>query len=296
MKFGLSLTVFTADPAKPLAAARRAADNGYDAVFASDHLFPPGAPERPSLEAYMLLSAISAANPGLGVGVLVTRAGFRPPGILAKQAAALDQLSGGRSILGLGLGDASGRAEHRALGLPYPPAAERGEVLEETASALRALFRGEPWPGGVHIPPLTGPLLPPGSPSIWIGGASDRVLGIAARAADAWNGWGLDVDTFSARAATLASLATEAERDPNDVPPTWAGIALVGEDAADLRRLEDERAAKGLSMEVWRGTVDDLRALRDAVAAAGVGGAWLVAVAAGPPDRSALIAATLRAG
>ena len=122
------------------------------------------------------------------------------------------------------------------------------------------------------------------------------MLGIAARAADAWNGWGLDVDTFSARAATLASLATEAHRDPNDVPPTWAGIALVGEDAADLRRLEDERAAKGLSMEIWRGTVDDLRALRDAVAAAGVGGAWLVAVAAGPPDRSALIAATLRAG
>ena len=49
-------------------------------------------------------------------------------------------------------------------------------------------------------------------------------------------------------------------------------------------------------MEIWRGTVDDLRVLRDAVAAAGVGGAWLVAVAAGPPDRSALIAATLRAG
>src|SRR5207342_2834752 len=176
MKLGLSLTVFTADPAKPLAAARRAADNGYDAVFASDHLFPPGAPERPSLETYTLLSAIAAANPGLGVGVLVTRAGFRPPGILAKQAAALDHMSGGPAVLGLGLGDASGRAEHSALGLPYPPASVRGEVLEETAGALRALFAGRSWPGGNHVPPMEGPLLPPGSPAVWIGGASPRVL------------------------------------------------------------------------------------------------------------------------
>ncbi|HTG48252.1 MAG TPA: LLM class flavin-dependent oxidoreductase [Actinomycetota bacterium] len=296
MKLGLSLTVFTADPARPMAAADRAAANGYDAVFASDHLFPPGSPERPSLETYTLLSAIAAAHPGLGVGVLVTRAGFRPPGILAKQAAALDQLSGGRSILGLGLGDASGRAEHRALGLPYPPVAERGEALEETAAALRALFRGDTWPGGAHVPPLTGPLLPPGAPQVWVGGVSDRVLGIAARAADAWNAWGLEIEPFVARAEALAGLARAAGRDPAEVPPTWAGIALVAEDAAALDRLASERGEKGLTMDIWRGTVDDLRRLRDAVAAAGAGGTWLVVVAAGPADRAELIAATLRAG
>jgi alkanesulfonate monooxygenase SsuD/methylene tetrahydromethanopterin reductase-like flavin-dependent oxidoreductase (luciferase family) len=294
MKLGLSLTVFTADPSKPLGAARRAAASGFDAVFASDHLFPPGAPERPSLETYTLLSAIAAANPGLGVGVLVTRAGFRPPGILAKQAAALDAMSGGRSVLGLGLGDASGRAEHVALGLSYPPAAERAAVLEETALALRALFAGESWPGGEHVPAMHGPLLPPGSPAVWVGGASDRVLGVAARAADAWNGWGLSVDAFTERAATLARLAREAGRDPASVTPTWAGIALVGEDAAALTRLEEDRAAKGLPMDIWRGTASDLRAFRDIVAA--TGGTWLVTVAAGPPDRAELIAATLRSG
>jgi len=94
MKLGLVLSVFTPDPAKPMASAGRAAAAGYDAVFASDHLFPPGAPDRPSLEPYTLLAAIGAANPGLGVGVLVTRAGFRPVGMLAKQAAALDQVTG----------------------------------------------------------------------------------------------------------------------------------------------------------------------------------------------------------
>ena len=100
MKLGLVLTVFTADPAKPLASAGRAAAAGYDAVFASDHLFPPGAPDRPSLEPYTLLAAVAAAEPGLGVGVLVTRAGFRPVGMLAKHAAALDTVTGGRAVLG----------------------------------------------------------------------------------------------------------------------------------------------------------------------------------------------------
>ena len=162
MKLGLVLTVFTADPAKPLASARRAAAAGYDAVFASDHLFPPGAPNRPSLEPYTLLAAVATSEPGLGVGVLVTRAGFRPPGMLAKQAAALDTVTGGRAVLGLGAGDANGRAEHAALGLDYPPFPERVALLEETVLALRALFAGRPWPGGRLTPELTGPLLPPG--------------------------------------------------------------------------------------------------------------------------------------
>ncbi|TMK18773.1 MAG: LLM class flavin-dependent oxidoreductase [Actinobacteria bacterium] len=273
MKLGLVLTVFTADPAKPMTSAARAAATGFDAVFASDHLFPPGAPDRPSLEPYTLLAAIGAANPGLGVGVLVTRAGFRPVGMLAKQAAALDQVSGGRAVLGLGVGDANGRAEHAALGLDYPPFPERLALLEETVLAL--------------------PLLPPGSPPVWVGGTKDAAIGVAARAADGWNAWGLGADAFVARAGELAGLATGAGRDPAEVPPTWAGIMLVGRDANELATLEAERAGKGLGMDIWRGTADDLRRLRDRVE--GVGATWLIAVAAGPADRSELLAATLRA-
>jgi alkanesulfonate monooxygenase SsuD/methylene tetrahydromethanopterin reductase-like flavin-dependent oxidoreductase (luciferase family) len=293
MKLGLVLTVFTADPAKPMATAGRAAAAGYDAVFASDHLFPPAAPDRPSLEPYTLLAAIGAANPGLGVGVLVTRAGFRPVGMLAKQAAALDQVTGGRAVLGLGVGDANGRAEHAALGLDYPPFPERLALLEETVLALRALFAGRPWQGGLRIPALAGPLLPPGSPPVWVGGTKDAAIGVAARAADGWNAWGLEADAFAARAAELAGLTTGAGRDPAEVPPTWAGIMLVGRDANELATLEAERADKGLGMEIWRGTADDLRRFRDRVE--GVGATWLIAVAAGPADRSELLAATLRA-
>src|SRR5207247_8721393 len=107
-----------------------AAAAGYDAVFASDHLFPPGAPDRPSLEPYTLLAAIGAANPSLGVGVLVTRAGFRPVGMLAKQAAALDPVTGGRPLPGVGVGDSNGRAEHAALGLNCPPFHDRLALIE----------------------------------------------------------------------------------------------------------------------------------------------------------------------
>jgi alkanesulfonate monooxygenase SsuD/methylene tetrahydromethanopterin reductase-like flavin-dependent oxidoreductase (luciferase family) len=292
MKLGLVLTVFTADPARPMASAGRAAAAGYDAVFASDHLFPPGAPDRPSLEPYTLLAAIGAANLGLGVGVLVTRAGFRPVGMLAKQAAALDQVTGGRAVLGLGVGDANGRAEHAALGLDYPPFPERLALLEETVLALRGLFAGRPWQGGQRIPALAGPLLPPGSPPVWVGGTKDAAIGVAARAADGWNAWGLDADTFVARVGELAGLATGAGRDPAEVPPTWAGIMLVGRDANELATLEAERAGKGLGMDIWRGTADDLRRFRDRVE--GVGATWLIAVAAGPADRSELVAATLR--
>ena len=293
MKLGLVLTVFTADPAKPMASAGRAAAAGYDAVFASDHLFPPGAPDRPSLEPYTLLAAIGAANPSLGVGVLVTRAGFRPVGMLAKQAAALDQVTGGRAVLGLGVGDSNGRAEHAALGLNYPPFPERLALLEETVLALRALFAGRPWQGGRRIPALAGPLLPPGSPPVWVGGTKDAAMGVAARAADGWNAWGLEADTFVARAGELAGLTTGAGRDPAEVPPTWAGIMLVGRDANELATLEAERAGKGLGMDIWRGTADDLRRFRERVE--GVGATWLIAVAAGPADRSEFLAATLRA-
>ena len=148
---------FTSDPTGPLAVAGRAAAAGYDAVFVYDHLFPPGGPDRPSIEPFALLSAAAAANPGLGVGVLVTRPGFRPFGIMAKEAAALATISGRTAVLGLGLGDRFGKAEHAVLGLPYPPLDERAVVLEETSLALRWLFRGDPWPGGDALGPVAGP-------------------------------------------------------------------------------------------------------------------------------------------
>jgi alkanesulfonate monooxygenase SsuD/methylene tetrahydromethanopterin reductase-like flavin-dependent oxidoreductase (luciferase family) len=292
LNLGVSLPVFTADPSRPLAVAARAEELGFDGVFSPDHLFPPAfyppsGPDRPALEAFTMLSAVSALHPALHVGTLVARVTLRAPGLLAKQAAALDHMSGGRAILALGAGDAASRPEHEMYGFPYPSAAERVDQLEETVSALRALFRGAAWPGGAHVPALTGPLLPPGSPQLWVGGRSEAVLGVAARVADAWNGWGDDVVGFAAKAARLRELAGE-----RPVSPTWGGIALVGETAEDLERLLKERTAKGLPTEgVWTGTTTELRSFVDALGEAGA--TWFVVLPAGPPDRLDVIAEAL---
>lgn len=287
MKLGLSLPMFTADVERPLAAATRAAAAGYDGVFAPDHLFPPGAPGRPALESFAVLAAVAALHPGLHVGTLVTRASLRPAGLLAKQAAALDQMSGGRGILGVGAGDSVSKPEHEAFGIPFAPAAERVAILEETVVALRALFVGEPWGGGTHVAPIAGPLLPPGHPELWVGGRSPEVIAAAARSADAWNGWAMDPEAFEAAAAELGRLA-----DGRTVVPTWGGIALVGTDASDLERLRDERRAKGLSMDVWQGSAEDLRAFADRLAA--VGCSWLIMLPVGGDDRVEVVAGALR--
>lgn len=292
MRIGVSLPVFTADPARPLEVARRAAELGFDGVFSPDHLFPPGSdpssgPDRPALEAFTLLAAVAARHPEMHVGTLVARVTLRPPGLLAKQAAALDQMSGGRAILGLGAGDEASRAEHEMYGFPFPGGADRVGWLGETVEALRALFAGGVWPGGPHVPPLTGPLLPPGSPELWVGGRSEAVLGVAARVADAWNGWGYDAEAFAARTARLREMAGD-----RAVSSTWGGIALVGEDEADLDRLLAERKGRGLPLEgVWTGTAGELRAFVEALSRAGA--SWFVALPAGPPDRLDVIAAAV---
>ncbi len=290
MKIGLALPVFSDSARKPLAFAARAAALGYDGLFAADHLFPPMGPASPSLEAFTTLSAVAARHPGMTVGTLVSRVMLRPAGMLAKQAAALDQMSEGNAVIALGTGDRISIPEHETFGFAFPPIAERRARLEETILALRELFAGRAWIGGERVPAIPGPLLPPpvrpGGPPLWVGGVADAAVDLAARVADGWNGWGLDADGFAAKAERLR----ESDRE---VQATWGGIAVVGEDRDDLALLLDERADRGLSAgDAWTGTADDLRSFADRLAAAGC--TWAIFLPGGPADRLDLIARTLR--
>jgi hypothetical protein len=293
VKLGISLPVFTDDPAKPLGVASRCAALGVDGVFSPDHLFPPvfyppSGPDRPALDPFALLAAVGARHPALRVGTLVTRVTLRPPGQLAKQAAALDAMGRARAIVALGSGDRASLPEHEAFGIPFPSAADRVAILEETARALSALFGGRAWEGGPHVPAMAGPLVPPGRPEVWVGGTSDAVVAVASRTADAWNAWGLSQEAFAAAAARLRELA-----DGRPVVPTWGGIALVGADRPELERLIEARESAGRSLDgVWVGTTADLRAFADALERAGSG--WLIVLPVGPEDRLDLIADTLR--
>lgn len=289
MRVGLVLPMATADPDRVLGFARRAEELGFDGLFAFDHLFPPGAPaDRPAFEAFTTLAAVAVGTRRIALGTLVTRASLRPAGVVAKQAAALDDLSGGRFVLGLGTGDALSRAEHDAFGLPSLGPGARREHLVETVRALRALFDGHPWSGGTHVSAMPGPLLPPprtpGGPPIWIGGVSEAMARAAAREADGWNGWGLTLDAFRRRRALIEAGSAGRGRG---VEATWGGAMVVGEDLEEAGRLLQDRARRGVAAEVWAGEVDGAAAWLDALRAAGA--SWAIVLPAGAADRMELI-------
>lgn len=156
-----------------------------------DHLHPPGLPAVPSFEAWTTASALAAVTDRIRIGHLVLANGFRHPALLAKMAITLDHASGGR--LDLGLGSGSYAPEFRAYGLPFPPAAERAERLDEALTVLRRLFTedGASFAGRHYrldqAPSLPRPVQTP-HPPIHVGGAGERrTLPIVARHADVWN-------------------------------------------------------------------------------------------------------------
>jgi alkanesulfonate monooxygenase SsuD/methylene tetrahydromethanopterin reductase-like flavin-dependent oxidoreductase (luciferase family) len=297
VKVGVILPLFSGDAEKVLAAAREAEELGYDGAFVFDHLFPPGAPsDRPALEAFSTLAAVAAATHRMTIGTLVTRAGLRPTGLLAKMGAWLDAASGGRLVLGIGTGDPIDRGEHLAYGIPMRGKAERREHLREVLAALKGLFGGAPYTGGRFVPAIEGPLAPPparsGGPPIWVGAQAEEVVRIAAELADGWNGWGLDVETFGLRARLLSETAGEVGRGIDQGRPmpeaTWSGIALVASDRRELEDLLARRRARGLTDAAWTGTADDLVEFMEGLGQAGA--TWSVLVLAGPPDRRRLVA------
>ena len=254
----------------------------------------PAGPTRPSIEPFALLSAAAAANPGLGVGVLVTRPGFRPFGIMAKEAAALATISGRTAVLGLGLGDRFGKAEHAVLGLPYPPPDER--AVRARGDVVGASLR---WSGAIRgrgasaIGPVPGPAAARG-----LGRGLDRRHVRARRACRRPRGQRLERVGDDAggvrvprRGARGLGGARQAGTRPRSPPPGRASRSS-GRTPTHWRPWSGTGMRSGGSLSIWRGTVDDLRRLRDRVAAAGA--TWMIPLAAGPADRLELIIETLR--
>ena len=200
MKIGLQIPTFTW-PGGPerigptLAEVARTADAaGFAQVGVMDHFFQIGSlgpPEREMLEAYATLGFIAAHATRAKILAVVTGAAYRYPGVLAKMITTLDVLSGGRAILGIGA--AWNEYEARALGIPFPPLAERFERLEETLQiCLKMWSRDETPYAGRHYR-LERPLNSPQNisrphPPIMIGGSGEKkTLRLVAKYADACN-------------------------------------------------------------------------------------------------------------
>jgi len=213
---------FTGWPAMA-ATARDIERRGFDSVWSNDHLFPaagsaaaaPDGLDGPFLEGWMTAAGFAMVTSRVTVGVLVSGAGYRHPAIVVKMATALDHLSGGRAVLGLGAG--WHQRDHRAFGFELPSIRERLDRLDEQSAAIRGLLDGrEVTSSGSWVtldrarnaPPRVGQL------PLLIGGSGERrTLRIVARDADAWNGEG-DPDTWARRNGILDVHCAAIGRDP----------------------------------------------------------------------------------
>ncbi|MBL7497306.1 LLM class F420-dependent oxidoreductase [Frankia sp. CNm7] len=174
--------------------ARTADAVGFDKLAVMDHFFQiayVGPPENDMLEAYTTLGFLAASTARVKLLTLVTGAVYRHPGVLAKTITTLDVLSGGRAWLGIGA--AWNEEESVALGIPFPPVAERFERLEETLQVCLRMWSDDESPyDGAHYQ-LTRPLNSPQNltrphPPIMIGGGGEKkTLRLVARYAQACN-------------------------------------------------------------------------------------------------------------
>jgi alkanesulfonate monooxygenase SsuD/methylene tetrahydromethanopterin reductase-like flavin-dependent oxidoreductase (luciferase family) len=194
-----------------------------------DHLMPIGGdPNGPAYEGWTLLAALAAQTERLRIGVLVTSNRFRPPAMLAKIAATVDVVSGGRLEFGIGAGSRPGhpiaRREYEAHGLPFHDFDQSVRSLDEACTVIRRLWtETEPFDfAGAHVQ-LTGAFGNPKPvqrpyPPIMIGGRSAPTLRVVAQHADKWNiPGGGDIEDVVRRSALLDRYCDEIGRDPASI-------------------------------------------------------------------------------
>jgi alkanesulfonate monooxygenase SsuD/methylene tetrahydromethanopterin reductase-like flavin-dependent oxidoreductase (luciferase family) len=259
LRIGLQLPEVERDVRWPeyraIAAGAEAA--GFDSLWLGDHLLyrGDGRPERGPWEVWTLMSALAAATDRVTIGPLVACTAFHPPGLIAKMAATVDEVSGGRFVLGLGAG--WNEPDFVAFGLPYDRLVSR---FAESFEVIRGLLAGDrvTLQGRYHqADDLV--LLPPPQRRVplVIGSNGPRMLSLTLPYVDAWNTWfdgyGNDPRGFAELNARISAAAEQAGRNPAAIERS-ACVAVVvdgggertstpGAPAVPADRLSDHLAA-----------------------------------------------------
>lgn len=237
------------------AVAQRAEEAGFDSFWVPDHLlfrFEGQAAHAP-WEGWSIISALAAATTRIGIGSLVVCTGFRNPGLLAKMADTVDEISGGRFTLGLGAG--WHEPEYAAYGYPSDHRIDR---FEEAVSVIRTLLRtGQIDHQGRYYELRDCELRPrgprPGGPPILIGALASRprMLRLAATYADIWNGWLVPARNYADQGPALQTAVDAAcaqlGRDPESLERT-VGI-LVDQRPPDNRPSRQYPGLSTVSLE-----------------------------------------------
>jgi len=261
-----------------LALARRIEDLGFDAVWVGDHLlyrWPGVADARGPWECWTMLAAIAASTSRIALGPLVASTSFHAPAMLAKQAATVDEISGGRLILGLGAG--WNQTEYEAFGFPFDHRIAR---FEEAFTIIRTLLReGSIDFDGVFYQVRDCELLPRparvGGPPILLGSSGERMLRIAAPHVDAWNAWYNATGNSPAGVAPLLAAvdaaARAAGREPAEIERT---VAVLVQLPGGTGRLMGESTMPAIT--ALTGSAEVLAEELRAYARAGIGAVQLV--------------------
>jgi alkanesulfonate monooxygenase SsuD/methylene tetrahydromethanopterin reductase-like flavin-dependent oxidoreductase (luciferase family) len=221
---------------------------GIDSLWLYDHLYGPGAPDYPSMEAWTLATALLSRTERIQIGHMVLCNQFRHPAVLAKMATTLDQISAGR--LQLGIGSGSIEDEHNRIGLDWGTFRERSERLGETLEILHQAFANEviDFAGEhftvAHMPIKPGPVQQP-RPPIVVGGVGEKyTLPLVARYADVWNVPTYALGELEHKMEVLRSLCDDVGRDPSSIVlSVEAVMALAPDDASlpNVRALAEKR-------------------------------------------------------
>jgi alkanesulfonate monooxygenase SsuD/methylene tetrahydromethanopterin reductase-like flavin-dependent oxidoreductase (luciferase family) len=216
-----------------VAMARQAEAIGLDSVWFGEHLlyrYPDGAKRGP-WEAWTTLAAIAAATSRISLGPLVACTSFHNPALLAKQATTIDEISGGRFVLGLGAG--WNETEFRAFGYPFDHRIDR---FEEAFTIIRTLLReGAIDFEGRYYTARDCEIVPRGprvhGPPIMIGSIGERMLRITAAHVESWNAWYADTDNDPTGVAVLRervdAACAEVGRDPAAIERTVAVLVQL---------------------------------------------------------------------
>lgn len=256
--------------------AELAEELGYETLWAGEHL----SFHNPILDLGVALAAFAAWTRQIRLGAGVVLLPLRHPSLVAKQMASLDYLSGGRVVLGVGVGG-EGPKDFEAAGVPI---AERGARADEAIAALRALFgpaparfKGAFWSfSGVHVAPRA---VQPDGPPILVGGMRPGALRRAGRLGDGWLPYMISPRRYAASLATVREHARAVGRDPAALQTAVVLFALVGDDGEATRASAREHLSTRYGMRfephhVERlciaGTPEECRSRVDEYAAAGV--------------------------
>lgn len=244
--------------------------SGWDGAYFADHFMPDDPGGRPQdgaiLESGAVLAALCARTERVRLGALVSGNLYRHPAVLAKAAATMDHISGGRFILGIGAGWQVN--EHAAYGIDLLPVKDRLDRFEEACAVVSSLLREqrttfsgrwyriedapcEPRPVNGKVPVLVG------------GGGERRTLRIAARYADEWNTWSTP-EVFRHKSAVLDSHCEALERDPASIRRSTQALVFLSRDQSWLA----ERRGRGMGQAAMIGTPEEVAeqvaAFRDA--------------------------------